>query len=174
MSGRQATRAENQARREAEREARRQHWLEVDLPKRRAEVRSEVERRGLASFMNDTRWRALCEAVQVDLTFPPGFQFKPVVGEADPEPDIEALTYLGAWSELEPFFEIEWLRVVPRYRQPVGALVSDEIVDATDAFRDILVRLGVAFREDEARTFWIYGYAPADPATLTSPPEKPT
>ena len=171
MSGRQATRAGNPARREAEREARRQHWLEVDLPKRRAEVRSEVERRGLASFMNDTRWRALCQAVQVDLTFPPGFQFKPVVGEADPEPDIEALTYLGAWSELEPFFEIEWLRVVPRYRQPVGALVSDEIVDATDAFRDMLVRLGVAFREDEARTFWSSGYAPADPATLTSPRE---
>ena len=174
MSGRQATRAENQARREAEREARRQRWQEVELPKLRAEVRAEVERRGLASFMNRTRWERLREAVETELPFPPAFDLQTVLGKREAPVDTRAAPFFGDWCELEPFFEIEWVRVVPRYSRHVAKLLPDEVVDCTDAFRALLVRLGVPFREDEARTFWIYGYAPADPATLTSPPEKPT
>ena len=137
-------------------------------------MRAEATRRGLAGFMNDTRWRSLVHAVHAELPFPPGFQLKPVTADPDPEPDTAALPYWGAWGELEPFFAIEWLRVVPRYRKPLGQLVADEIVDETDAFRTLLQRLRIPFREDEERTFWIYGYAPADPATLTSAREAPT
>lgn len=174
MSGRQFTKADLAARREAEGIARQKRWEEIELPRWKAEVRAELERRGLAGFMNDTRWKALVEAVRSELPFPPGFQLKPVTGEADPEPDTAALGYLGAWEELQPFFDIEWLRVVPRYRKHRGRLVADEIVDCTDAFRGMLQRLRLPFREDEARTFWIFGYAAADPATLTLPPEAPT
>jgi len=174
MAGRQTTKAGNEARREAEREARRQRWLEVELPRLRAAVRAEVERRGLASFMNDTRWARLVEAVHAELPFPPAFQLQTVLGERDPPMDPDAVWGWGAWSELQFPFDIEWLRVVPRYRKPVGRLIPAETVDATDAFRDLLVRLRIPFREDAARTFWIYGYAAADPATLTPPSEEPT
>lgn len=174
MNGRQFTRAEVAARREAERGARQERWEQIELPRWKAEVRAETERRGLAGFMNDTRWQALIEAVHADLPFPPGFQLKPVTGEADPEPDTTALTYWGAWDELQPFFAVEWLRVVPRCRKPRGQLLADEIVDCTDAFRALLQRLRIPFREDVAGTFWIYGYAASDPATLTPPSETPT
>ncbi len=168
------TRAENAARREAEREARHQRWLEVELPRIRAAVRAEVERRGLASFMNDTRWARLVEAVHAELPFPPAFQLQPMLGERQPLIDPDAVRGWGAWSELQFPVDVEWLRVIPRYRRPVGRLVPDETVDATDAFRALLARLRIPFREDAARTFWIYGYAPADPATLTPPSEAPT
>jgi hypothetical protein len=153
---------------------RKARWADVERPRLKAAVRSEVERRGLASFMNATRWQALCDAVHAELPFPPAFQVQSVRGDREPPWDVEAVSYSGAWSELDPFFDIEWLRVLPRYRQPMGRLVADEWVDCTDAFRDLLVRLRIPFREDEARTFWIYGYAPADPATLTSPSETLT
>ena len=143
-------------------------------PKLKAAVLAEVERRGLASFMNATRWSALCEAVYAELPFPPPFQLQSVLGEREPPWDTEAVSYWGAWSELAPFRDIERLRVLPRYRRPVGRLVADEWIDCTDGFRDLLIRLRIPFREDQVGTFWIYGYAAADPATLTSPDETPT
>ena len=142
--------------------------------KLRAAVRAEVVRRGLASFMNATRWSALCDAVYADLPFPPPFQLQSVLGEREPPWDTESVSYWGAWSELAPFWDVEWLRVLPRYRKPVGRLLADEWLDCTGAFRDLLKRLHIPFREDDAGTFWIYGYAPADPATLTPPPGTPT
>lgn len=174
MSDRQMTKADWAAKREAARVARQRRWEEVERPRWKAAVRAEVEQRGLAGFMNNTRWQALVDAVYARLPFPPGFQLKSVSRESDPAPDVEAVRYWGAWSELEPYFDIEWLRVVPRCRKHRGRLVADEVVDCTDAFRTLLQELRIPYREDEARTFWIYGYAAADPATLTSPPEEPT
>lgn len=133
----------------------------------KAKVLAEVERRGLASFMNQTRWEKLCEAVYAELPFPPAFDLQTVLGKRQPLMDTGPARFWGSWSELEPFFEIEWLRVIPRYCRHVAMLLPDEVIDCTDRFRDLLVRLRIPFREDEARTFWIYGYAPADPATLT-------
>ena len=174
MTDRPLTKAERTAKREAGREARQKRWREVEEPRFKAAVLGEIERRGLASFMNTTRWRALVDAVQAELPFPPPFQLQPVIGDREPPWNVEAVDYWGGWSELEPFFAIEWMRVLPRYRKSAGRLVADEWVDGTDAFRALLTRLHIPFRADEAGTFWIYGYAPFDPATLTSPPETPT
>ena len=140
----------------------------------KAEVLAEVERRGLASFMNRTRWERLCEAVCTELPFAPAFDLQTVLGKREAPMALRAAPFFGDWCALEPFFEIEWLRVVPRYSRHVAMLLLDEVVDCSDAFRDLLIRLRIPFREDEAATFWIYGYAPADPATLTAPPETPT
>lgn len=171
----QPPKAERAAKREMDRAARQEHWLEVERPKMKARVLAEVERRGLASFMNGTRWERLREAVEAELPFPPAFQLQSVLGEREPPMDTDAVHSWGDWSGMEPFFFlIEWLRVAPRYSRHVGMLVPDEVIDSSDAFRDLLKRQGVPFREDEARTFWIYGYAPADPATLTSGDEAPT
>ena len=174
MNRGQPTREDLAAQRLAEREARQKRWLEVDRPRFKAAVRAEVERRGLASFMNRTRWEALRKAVHAELPFPPAFQLRWVTGDPEPFMDPDAVIGWGAWDELEPSFAIEWIRVIPRYRKHRGRLVADEVVDCTDAFRELLVRLGIPFGEDGKATFWIYGYAPADPATLTPPAETPT
>lgn len=176
MSERQPSRAERAAGREADRAARQAHWDDVELPRLKAAVRAEVERRGLASFMNRTRWQALRDAVVADLPFRPAFQIQDVLGPREAPWRVDRVDWQGAWidEDLEPLFCIEWIRVVPRYRTRRGALVEGPVEDCTDAFRDLLGRLNIPYREDEARTFWIYGYAPADPSTLTSPPEGAT
>ncbi|HYC67533.1 DUF6678 family protein [Brevundimonas sp.] len=174
MTGKQLTRADWAARRQADREARQKRWREVEEPRFKAAVLAEIESRGLASFMNTTRWRALVDGVYAELPFPPPFQLQPVIGEREAPWNLDAVNHWGAWSELEPFFAIECLRVLPRYRKVVGGLIDDEWIDCTNAFRDLLIRLRIPFREDEAGTFWIHGYAPADPATLTPPPGTPT
>lgn len=176
MTGRQLTRADWAARRATDRAARRARWVEIERPKLKAAVRAEVERRGLASFMNATRWRALRDAVLDELPFPPAFQLQDVLGPREIPWESDHVDGTGAWidEDLEPLFSIEWMRVVPRYRAFVGALVEGPVVDCTDEFRDLLGRLHIPCREDAARTFWIYGYAPADPATLTSTPEEAT
>jgi len=176
VTGKQLTKADRAARRAADRAARQARWIEIELPRLRAAVRAEVERRGLASFMNATRWRALRDAVLDELPFPPVFQLQDVLGPREIPWDGEQVDGTGAWidEDLEPLFSIEWMRVVPRYRAFAGALVSGPVHDCTDQFRDLLGRLHIPFRQDGAGAFWIYGYAPADPATLTSTPEEAT
>ncbi len=133
-----------------------------------AQVQAEVDRRGLASFMNRTRWAALRRAVAEDLPFPPPFQLQDVRGRREALWDGDEVDYWGDWSDesLEPVLAIEWLRVIPRYQKHVGMRVAPETVDCCDQFRDLLIRLRLPWRED-ARGFWIYGYASAVPATLT-------
>ena len=148
---------------------------EPERAKLKAQVQAEVDRRGLASFMNRTRWEALRRAVAEELPFPPPFQLQDLRGPRETLWSSDAVDYWGDWSDesLEPVLGIEWLRVVPRYQKHVGMRVAPETVDCGDQFRDLLIRLRLPWRED-ARGFWIYGYAPADPATLTWDDEKPT
>ena len=176
MSGGQLTRADWAARREADRAARQQRWLEVELPRLKAAVMAEVQRRGLASFMNRTRWEALRTAVLAELPFPPAFQRQDVLGPREAVWRPDHVDWQGAWidEDLEPLFSIEWLRVVPRHRTFLGALVEGPTADCTDQFRDLLARLRIPHLEDAAKTFWIFGYAPADPATLTAPDQTAT
>jgi hypothetical protein len=139
------------------------------------QIQAELDRRGLASFMNRTRRDALRKAVAEELPFPPPYQLQDVTAPRQALWESDEVDFHGDWSDesLEPVLGIEWLRVVPRWRKHVGMRVAPEIVDCSDQFRDLLVRLRLPWREDERR-FWIYGYAPADPATLTWDGEKPT
>jgi len=125
--------------------------------------------------MNRTRWDALRKAVAEELPFPPPFQLQDVTGPRQALWDSDEVHFQGDWSDesLEPVLGIEWLRVVPRYRKHVGMLVASETIDCAAQFRDLVTRLRLPWREDE-RGIWIYGYALADPATLTSPFETLT
>ena len=80
--------------------------VQEESHKLRVAVRAEVERRGLASFMNATRWNALCEAVYAELPFPPPFQLQSVLGEREPPWDTATVSYWGAWSELAPYWDV--------------------------------------------------------------------
>ncbi|HYC75653.1 DUF6678 family protein [Brevundimonas sp.] len=157
------------------RAANREHYLKVVLPKLEAGIQTEMDRRGLASFMNRTRWAPLCKAVHEELPFPPPFQIQDMTGPRQVLWASDDVDHWGDWSaeSLEPVLSIEWMRIVPRYLKHRGMLVAPEIIDCTTQLRDLVKRLRLPWREDE-RGIWIYGYAPADPATLTSPPEAPT
>ena len=148
---------------------------EAERQKLKAEVEAELDRRGLASFMNRTRWGALRKAVAEELPFPPPFQLQDVRGPRQALWASDEVDHWGDWSaeSLDPVLGIEWIRVVPRYLKHRGMLVSPETIDCSAQFRDLVTRLRLPWREDE-RGIWIYGYAPADPATLTWDHEKPT
>lgn len=52
--------------------------------KQKKRIRNVLAERGLASYMNDTKWRELCRGIG-KLPFPPAYQIKRVDADA-PEP----------------------------------------------------------------------------------------
>tara|TARA_R110002124_G_scaffold16187_3_gene69534 strand:- start:65 stop:535 length:471 start_codon:yes stop_codon:yes gene_type:complete len=149
-------------------EARRQQQRDY-RDRHRARVRAEVERRGLASVMNQTRWTGLCAAIR-DLPFTPHYQRQDLLEPPEPLWESDQQVDQGCWCDecLEPLYGIEWLRIVPRLWRQDGALLPLTLVeDCSAALRASLTRLNLPFRED-GRGFWIYGYAMGDP---TLPPD---
>lgn len=117
--------------------------------------------RGLASHMNNTKWRELCEAVD-GLPFAPPYQVKLL---RDPEPypvtfDY-APSYLGDWAktfEARLDEQVEWIKVAPRYRTNGVRLFDPVINNCSGQFRSILKRLRVPYVEADG-LFTIYGHA---------------
>jgi hypothetical protein len=120
-----------------------------------------VAARGLASFMNDTKWRELCLEIQ-QLPFPPCYQTKSLYAETPQPAELkDTPTYLGDWAttpEASFGFDIEWIRIVPRYRRHIAMLLAPEIVDCSDELRSALVKLKLPFVE-ELGCFTVYGHA---------------
>lgn len=84
--------------------------------KLKADIQAEMDPRGLAAFMNDTRWAALFKPVQDERPFPPPFQLQDI---REPRHTLWAsddVHHFGDWSpeSLDPVLGIEWIRVVPR------------------------------------------------------------
>ncbi|WP_439626666.1 DUF6678 family protein [Shinella sp.] len=124
-------------------------------------VRRAIKERGLSSHMNDTKWRALCTAIAEELPFPPPYQIKLVLSDvADPQVFEAAPWYNGDWAttpEASMGIFIEWLKVAPRLSVQVGRLLLSRIEDCSDAFRNMLKRLGIPFQERDG-FFTIYGH----------------
>jgi hypothetical protein len=140
------------------------------MPKANHQVNVEVAKRGLVSVMNDTKWAELQGAIRRELPFGPPYQIK-VVLNPHPEPehfetDVE---HWGDWSDecLSPFYEIEWLRVRPRFLRRRGRLIAPEVQSVESEFMAILYRFRIPYRRD-SETVWIYGYA-AETSGLSEP-----
>jgi len=142
---------------------------QVERTRLRAKVKAEVQRRGLASVMNQTRWEEL-RAAMLRLPFKPAFQMQTVLGPREPLWSSDQVTSQGCWCAecIEPFWPIEWIRILPRLWREEGALVPMRLVaDSSEALRTELTGLSLPFHEDH-RGFWIYGYSAGDP---TLPPD---
>jgi len=117
--------------------------------------------RGLASHMNDTKWRELCAGTK-ELPFPPAYQVK-VLGVNEPSPPIieSATTYLGDWGDTPEAalgVHVEWIKVAPGYKRHVGRLVAPVVQDCSEQLRSLLGRLRIPFAESDG-FFTIYGHA---------------
>lgn len=141
--------------------------------KTKAEVRRAIERRRLTSYMNNTKWRALCTAILEELPFPPAYQEKCVILEKPSPQTLEAVpTYYGDWArtpEAAIGLWTEWIKVAPRVGIHVGQLVPDRIEDCSEPLRNILKKLRVPFKEQDG-FFIIYGHT-ANADDLLSPDE---
>jgi hypothetical protein len=122
-----------------------------------------VEQKQLNPQMNDTKWLELQGAIR-DLPFPPPYIVKcltdtneMISGNFDEIPE-----YLGDWSGfneegLPPFFNIEWMKISPRYAISRGQLVKKEVLDEYPQLLSILEKNNIPFEERDG-LFIIYGY----------------
>jgi hypothetical protein len=121
----------------------------------------ELAKRGLVSVMNDTKWAELQGAIRRELPFGPPYQLKVVLNpRPEPEQFETEVDHWGDWSDecLSPSYEIEWLRVRPRFLRFRGRLIAPEIQSVEPEFLAILHRCHIPYRHD-GDTIWIYGYA---------------
>jgi len=145
--------------------------------KSRKEVVLElVEKRGLASYMNTTKWKELKRAVIEEMPFQPQYCMKTVDGVIDETKLSSSTAYAGEghWGYLDsleeylswdcfatPFWAIEWIKVKPKKQEVFrGRLIDPKIieeVDATDEFVAILERYNIPY-EEENGVYTICGY----------------
>jgi hypothetical protein len=131
--------------------------------KRKKVVNSIIIQRGFASFMNDTKWLTLQEAIKT-LPFPPPYIEK-IVDHEDHDEAFnlsDAPRYVGDWSPfyeegLPLFFEIEWMKIIPRHAVYRGNLVAPNIIDETEELRQLLIEHSIP-HEEENGIFTIIGY----------------
>lgn len=99
-----------------------------------------LEREGIGSVLNDTKWRRLFEELQ---NFEGALQFqRKDVDEAEPNQDYwdsDIYHVFGAWQK------IEWLNVRALTVRRRGALVKPEIEDKTPMLIDAVRRAGVPY-----------------------------
>jgi hypothetical protein len=55
------------------------------------------------------------------------------------------------------FFEIEWLKIIPRYAEHIGQLIAPKIIDETEELRQLLVENSIDHEEADG-IFTIFGY----------------
>ena len=94
-----------------------------------------------------------------------------MVLNSSPEPeDFESdVNCWGDWSDegLVPFYEIEWMRIRPRFLRHRGQLVAPEVEGVEPAFMEILRRYQIPHRCD-GDSIWIYGYASETGGVVTN------
>lgn len=124
-------------------------------------LRRILSDRGLVSHMNDTKWEALCAAMNDELPFPPAYQAKMVMEDEPDCPEIGCVPdYHGDWGttpEVLLGIFIEWVRISPRYLNR-RAQPRSRIEDCSDELRLILKRLRLPYVEEDG-FFTIYGHA---------------
>ncbi len=129
-----------------------------DEQKHKREVRAEAAKRGLASCMNDTKWRELLAEIG-KLPFPPPYQRKDVL-HSEPEParfDAD-VSYHGDWEDgIQPLFSVEWLRIRPRCLMHVARLLPETVVDCEAELERALQALGQAYEKTDG-VIWIHAY----------------
>lgn len=122
-----------------------------------------IEKRNLCSYMNNTKWDELITAIRNEMPFPPPYSIKYITQECAEISKIETedVTYWGDWSgenfPQEYYFNIEWLKVRPRYLKYRGKLIAHEVVDERKIFEAILIRYNIPYVEENG-LYCIYGY----------------
>lgn len=126
--------------------------------KHKLRVKKEVERRGLASVMNNTKWREFCNAMNEELPFPPAYHRKDVL-DADYTPLAEDVWYLGDYVEgIHPFYSIEWIEVRPRRVVSLGRLVKGMVESIEKPFVAVLQKYNIPYKVKNG-SYFIYGYS---------------
>ena len=123
-----------------------------------------IEKRNLCSYMNNTKWEELITAIRNEMPLPPPFEMKYLTQDDIFQSNVlkEDVDYWGDWygehfPPKEYYFNIEWLKVRPRYLKYRGKLITHEVVDESKIFEAILIRYNIPYVEENG-LYCIYGY----------------
>lgn len=132
--------------------------VEVSMKKLKKKVLALVEQRNMISVMNNTKWLELQNSVK-ELPFLPPYELKFITDNYEPQPLDKDIRNTGNWDDevMLPFFNIEWIKVRPRYIKDRGRLIDGEVIDETDMFIEILEKYSIPYEEDNGALI-IYGY----------------
>lgn len=119
-----------------------------------------VEQKGFVSYMNNTKWHELFNALSQKL---PNieFQYKSIFDEA--EPDVYWEYYGDEELKYMNLAQIEWLKIrhtVNNYKH-IGVLVPPEVEihDKKDSVLEILEQYSIPYQYiEEEQAFIVYGY----------------
>ena len=121
-----------------------------------------ISDKNMYSIMNNTKWLELQYAMQNEVPFSPPYILKCVIDDGDIElPTFDkGVWYLGNWDDevLQPFFNIEWVKIRPRYIKLRGNLINGEAVDETEEFLSLLKKYSIPYEEEGDGSYIIYGY----------------
>lgn len=135
--------------------------VEIRIKKLKKKVMLLIEQKNMVSIMNNTKWNELQKSV-CELPFLPPYQLRCVTDVDELKTFDKDVCCTGNWDDelMLPFFNIEWIKVRPRYIKERGQLINGEIVDKTAAFIEILEKYSIPY-EEENGAFIIYGYKKA-------------
>ena len=125
----------------------------------RKSVRSEVERRGLTSYMNDTKWRELIGELKAHPRI--GIKYKTLFDEKSPE----YYWVIGGDEHIEhmDLAMIEWMKINPFVAdvEYIGRLVEPRrtVTDFSTEVECFLKKHSIPYERDEAeRIYMVYGW----------------
>ena len=136
---------------------------EFSVEKYKKRVAEAVQRKGLYSVMNNTKWRELREAMMREIPFSPPYIVKDIINEKVELPAFDKdVWYIGGWEyeNFYPFVGIEWIKIRPRYIAYRGKLIDGEMIDETAEFIEVLEKYQIPY-EEENGAYVIYGYKKA-------------
>ena len=97
----------------------------------------------------------LINSIKSELPFTPTFQYKKFGEEPYPLTFDEDVWYLGDWTAhcLQPYSQIEWFCVRPRYLKSIGRLVPSKVISCEAEFISLLQKLKVPFQQQNDSIF---------------------
>ena len=125
-----------------------------------------VKQRDLCSYMNDTKWNELRQAMYNDVPFPPPYIIKYLFdSECREEDSIQKDSYFcGDWHEGFTYdkyfnggFAIEWIKIRPRLLKHRGQLIVPELIDESAEFEAVMKKYSIPY-EKQNEIYCIYGY----------------
>lgn len=127
-----------------------------------------INQRGLTSYMNNTKWRNLVEAMNTKMPFKPFYDIKYLLEERDEESYYSfegIINYTGDWGDGcyyfktdAEFFHIEWIRIHPILHVYNRQNLSYDVIDACDELEYFLNKYKIHYEIEKNNTYLIYGY----------------
>ena len=130
-------------------------------------VRKIIYQRNLCSYINDTKWNELRNAMMNEMPFSPPYIVKFLFEDKAEGEEFffQDVYYSCDWyyafaienHYFNGAFAVEWIKVRPRYLKHRGQLIEPEIIEAENEFIEILKKYSIPYEESNG-VYCIYGY----------------